>query len=55
MLSSGKVIEFDTPFNLLQNDHSTFRSMVERTGPTESNKLKNIANTVNILKFGTAL
>ncbi|XP_065887047.1 ATP-binding cassette sub-family C member 4-like isoform X2 [Dysidea avara] len=43
VLSSGKVIEFDTPFNLLQSAQSVFRSMVDKTGPLESAKLKKIA------------
>ena len=43
VLSSGKVIEFDTPFNLLQKQQSVFYSMVKRTGPVESEKLKEIA------------
>ena len=44
VLSTGKVTEFDTPFNLLQKPQSVFRSMVERTGPLESNRLKEMAN-----------
>ena len=36
-------MEFDTPFNLLQKQHSTFHSMVNRTGPVESERLKEIA------------
>ena len=43
MLSFGKVIEFDTPFNLVQSPQSVFRSMVDKTGPLESDKLKKIA------------
>ena len=37
------MIEFDTPFNLLQKQQSVFHSMVKRTGPVESEKLKEIA------------
>ncbi|XP_065897571.1 ATP-binding cassette sub-family C member 4-like [Dysidea avara] len=43
VLSSGKVIEFDTPFNLVQSPQSVFRSLVDKTGPIESVKLKKIA------------
>ena len=43
VLSSGKVIEFDTPFNLLQKQQSVFHSMVKGTGPVESERLKEIA------------
>ena len=49
------MIEFDTPFNLLQKQQSVFHSMVKRTGPVESTKLQNIANEVEKLKFGTRL
>ncbi|XP_065902811.1 ATP-binding cassette sub-family C member 4-like [Dysidea avara] len=55
VLSSGKVIEFDTPYNLLQKQHSTFHSMVKRTGPVESERLKDIARTVEKLKHGSRL
>ena len=43
MLSSGEVIEFDTPYNLLKKCDSHFYSMVKKTGPVESEKLKEIA------------
>jgi len=36
------VIEYDTPYNLLQAHNSVFSSMVERTGPLESVRLKRI-------------
>ena len=55
VLSSGKVIEFDTPFNLLQKQQSAFHSMVKRTGPVESKKLRYIAKEMEKLKFGTRL
>ncbi|XP_065902754.1 ATP-binding cassette sub-family C member 4-like isoform X2 [Dysidea avara] len=55
VLSSGKVIEFDTPYNLLQKQHSTFHSMIKRTGPVESERLKDIARTVEKLKHGSRL
>ena len=52
VLSFGKVIEFDTPFNLVQSPQSVFRSMVDKTGPIESKKLKKIAkqNSLNLSK-----
>ena len=53
MLSSGKVIEFDTPFNLLQKHNSVFHSMVKITGVAESERLKEIAIGVEKSKFGT--
>jgi len=49
VLSSGKVIEYDTPYNLLQTHNSVFSLMVERTGPLESVRLKNIVNQSKIL------
>ncbi|XP_065914062.1 ATP-binding cassette sub-family C member 4-like isoform X2 [Dysidea avara] len=49
VLSSGKVIEYDTPYNLLQTHNSVFSSMVERTGPLESVRLKKIVNQSRIL------
>jgi len=48
-------MEFDTPFNLLQKQHSIFHSMVNRTGPVESERLKEIARTVEKLKHGSRL
>jgi len=46
------VIEFDTPFNLVQSPQSVFRSMVDKTGPIESKKLKKIAKqkSLNLAK-----
>ena len=55
MLSSGKVIEFDTPFNLLHRESSVFHSMVQKTGVIESERLKKIAAAVEKSKFGTRL
>ena len=49
------MIEFDTPYNLLQKHQSMFHSMVKKTGPTESERLKEIAATIEKLKFGTRL
>ena len=55
MLSSGKVIEFDTPYNLLQKHYSVFHSMVKKTGLIESKRLKEIATRAEEQKFGTRL
>lgn len=51
VLSSGKAIEFDSPFNLLQKHQSVFRSMVERTGPLESARLKQMAMEIEKYKI----
>ena len=37
------MIEFDTPYNLLQKRHSLFYCMVKQTGPKESERLQEIA------------
>ena len=44
------MIEFDTPFNLLQKQQSVFHSMVKRTGPVEAERLKEIAIAKEKLK-----
>ena len=49
------MIEFDTPFNLLQNNNSVFHKMVKKIGVAESERLKKIAITVEKYKFGTRL
>ena len=48
-------MEFDTPFNLLQNNNSVFHNMVKKTGIAESERLKKIAIAVEKYKFGTKL
>ena len=40
------MIEFDTPFNLLQKHNSVFHNMVKKTGAIESERLKEIATAV---------
>ena len=49
------MIEFDTPFNLLQKHNSVFHSMVKKTGVMESAKLEKIAMAIETSKFGTTL
>jgi len=49
------VIEFDTPYNLLQKQQSLFHSMVKKTGLAESRRLKEIAVKMEHLRFGTRL
>jgi ABC-type multidrug transport system fused ATPase/permease subunit len=43
VLDKGKVIEFDTPANLLDNPGSIFTSMVDATGPANAEHLRKIA------------
>ena len=43
VLDAGQVIEFDSPYNLLQNPTGTFYDMVETTGKGTLEMLKEIA------------
>jgi ATP-binding cassette subfamily C (CFTR/MRP) protein 4 len=42
-MSKGQVKEFDSPYNLLQNENSLLTKMVEKTGPSASKKLHQMA------------
>ena len=42
-LNEGRVIEFDTPLNLLNNPEGFFYQLVDHSGPEAANKLKQIA------------
>ena len=50
VLDAGKVIEFDLPYNLLQNSEGTFYDMVETTGKGMREMLKEMASLVNETK-----
>ena len=50
VMSRGQVKEFDTPFHLLQNSNSQLYKMVEKTGPTASQKLHQMALDARLLK-----
>ena len=39
----GAVKELDTPYNLLQDHRSLFYKMVQKTGPSASKKLQQMA------------
>jgi len=43
VMSFGKVIEFDTPANLLRNPQSMLSSMVDETGAAQASLLRSIA------------
>lgn len=43
VMSSGKNVEFDHPFRLLQDQYGYFSRMVAKTGPSMSQELTNIA------------
>ncbi|KAJ3186105.1 hypothetical protein HK101_009741 [Irineochytrium annulatum] len=46
VLDQGKVIDFDTPANLLAKEGSIFASMIEETGASNAAALKLLANQV---------
>ena len=50
VLDAGQIIEFDLPYNLLQNPNGTFHEMVETTGKGMNEMLKKIAKVVNETK-----
>ncbi|KAM5180099.1 ATP-binding cassette sub-family C member 4 isoform 1-T1 [Mantella aurantiaca] len=48
VLDSGRVKEFDEPYNLLQNKESLFYKMVQQVGKAESSSLTEIAKQVSL-------
>lgn len=42
-MDNGEVREFDSPYNLLQDARSLFYRMVQKTGPSASKKLQQMA------------
>ena len=48
VMSKGQVKEFDSPYNLLQNEKSLFTRMVEKTGPSASRILRQMALDANL-------
>ena len=42
-MSNGELKEVDSPYNLLQDTRSLFYNMVQKTGPSASNKLQQMA------------
>ncbi len=47
VLGHGEVLEFDTPSVLLSNADSYFVSLVEQTGPAETEYLRTLANRLS--------
>lgn len=43
VMDDGKLVEFDSPHNLLSNENSILSGMVAETGPGMANHLKDIA------------
>ena len=53
-MSKGQVKEFDSPHHLLQNAGSQFSKMVDKTGPTASQKLRTMAQEAQLRRRGGA-
>lgn len=49
VMDKGKVVEFDHPYNLLQNKEGVFFKMVEQTGTATSDFLHRVAAEVHFL------
>ena len=43
VMAHGKAVEFDKPYNLLQNPNGIFYGMVKALGPKEFDRLSQIA------------
>ena len=43
LMSNGQIKEFDSPYKLLQDPSSLFYKMVQKTGPSASKKLHQMA------------
>ena len=40
VLDHGRLVELDSPWNLLQNEDSLFSRMIKKTGPEEEQKMR---------------
>ena len=49
-MDNGTVKEFDSPYNLLQDHRSLFYKMVQKTGPSASKKLQQMALDAHLAK-----
>ena len=52
VMNKGQVKEFDSPYTLLQTQTSLFRKMVDRTGPSASRKLYQMALEAHLRRRG---
>lgn len=43
VMDAGKILEFDTPYNLLNNKNGSFRDLVDQTGEASAKKLYEVA------------
>lgn len=51
VMDAGIKVEFDLPHILLQNKHGFLSKMVEQTGPSTAELLRNVAEEVIIIIF----
>lgn len=51
VMDMGMMIQFDHPHLLLQNPNGHFSKMVEQTGPTMTEQLRNVAEDAYKLKM----
>ena len=54
LLDDGKIIEFDTPGNLLANRESKFYALCKATGKEEFSTLKRLAGLASVTSETTA-
>ena len=52
VMSKGQVKEFERPHHLLQDPSSQFSKMVDKTGPTASQKLRAMAQEAHTRRRG---
>ena len=49
-MDGGEIVEMDDPFELLKNDTSQLKTMVDRTGPSNSAQLYKMAEAAQLLR-----
>jgi len=49
VMDKGTMVEFDHPYNLLQNKEGVFYKLVEQTGPDTADLLHGLATEVHYL------
>lgn len=51
VLDAGQLVEFDEPYNLLQNESGLFTNMVKMTGKSMANNLREMARIAHDLRY----